>query len=91
MNKGINVKNRLKIDGLLNTAEIEETFGLSRGFIHSVVSRKRMQTKARQFSYYKQLLNEIQNSKSGMVIVQMERNILCKSFEENRNNQDFVK
>jgi len=42
MNKGINVKNRLKIDRLLGTAEIKEVFGLSRGFIHSAVSRKKL-------------------------------------------------
>jgi|GEM_PF-2307494 len=42
MNKGINVKNRLKIDRLLGTAEIKEAFGLSRGFIHSAVSRKKL-------------------------------------------------
>jgi len=42
MNKGINVKNRLKIDRLLSTAEIKEAFGLPRGFIHSAVSRKKL-------------------------------------------------
>jgi len=42
MNKGINVKNRLKIDRLIGTATIKEEFGLSRGFIHSAVSRKKL-------------------------------------------------
>jgi len=47
--------------------------------------------KALQSSYYRQLLNEIQNNQNGAVITQMQRNILCQLFEKNRNNQDFVK
>jgi len=48
--------------------------------------------KARQSSYYKQLLSEIQNNQNGgAVITQMQRNILCLLFEKNRNNHDFVK
>jgi len=54
-------------------------------------TEKEYKQKARQSSYYKQLLGEIQNNQNGAVITQMQRNILCQLFEKNRNNHDFVK
>jgi len=50
------------------------------------------QQKARQSSYYKQAVNEIQNNQNGgAVLTQMQRNILCQLFEKHRNDNDFVK
>jgi len=49
-----------------------------------------LKQKARQSNYYRQVLDDVQNNKSGAVITQMQRNILCQLFEKNRNNKDFV-